>query len=41
MSTLGFLFQLSAGFSLFFPLNLIFFPLTLAEYFLQWFVSTH
>jgi hypothetical protein len=44
MATLGFLFQLSHGFtnsSLFFPLNLVFLPLTIAETSLTWFVASN
>ena len=36
----GFLWQLTSGFALPFPLNLVFFPLTLVEYFLRWQIAT-
>jgi len=37
--TIGFLWQVLTGFSLPFPLNLLFFPVTLVEWFLTWMVA--
>jgi hypothetical protein len=39
LAALGLYFQLSRGFSLPFPLNLLLLPVTVAEYFLIWIVG--
>jgi len=39
IATLGFLWQIFSGFSLPFPLNLFFLPLTLVEWFLTWVIA--
>lgn len=39
MAVLGLWFQLSVGFKLPFPLNIIMFPVTIVEYLLQWFIN--
>ena len=36
LAAIGFSFQFFNGFSLFFPLNLVFLPLTILEWFLRW-----
>ena len=36
LAAVGFAFQLSCGFSLPFPLNIIFLPLEIIEWFLRW-----
>jgi hypothetical protein len=39
VSVLGFLFQLTCGFSLFFPLNILLFPFSVLEYLMTWFIA--
>lgn len=39
LAALGLYFQLSSGFRLPFPLNIILFPLSMVEYLLLWFIS--
>ena len=36
LAAVGFIFQLQAGFSLFFPLNLLLLPLSMVEWVLRW-----